>query len=146
MKIIEGEQADCLRSRFIDAFIDQEGEVYTQSISKPFACSDGMCYLGYLWDALKDPVLISEMEILCRLSLQDRFYAMWDIHSKDYIYIPDYWKYPKKSVLLVTADEFGSIQHTLPEDIYLFDDSFCWTYVLTHEDLNGARFCLSFRE
>ena len=40
MKIIEGEQADCLRSRFIDAFIDQEGEVYTQSISKPFACSN----------------------------------------------------------------------------------------------------------
>lgn len=69
MRIVEGEQADCLRSRFIDAFIDQEGEVYTQSISKPFACSDGMCYLGYLWDALKDPVLISEEEILCRLSL-----------------------------------------------------------------------------
>lgn len=71
MRIVEGEQADCLRSRFIDAFINQEGEVYTQSISKPFACSDGMCYLGYLWDALKDPVLISEMEycvvFLCKI-------------------------------------------------------------------------------
>ena len=37
---------------------------------------------------------------------------------------------------LMQGEEF------LPEDIYIFDCSFDWTIVLTHEDIDGQRYCL----
>lgn len=30
----------------------------------------------------------------------------------------------------------------LPEDIYIFDHSFEWTIVLTHEEIENKRWCL----
>lgn len=29
----------------------------------------------------------------------------------------------------------------LPEDIYIFDKSFKWTIILTHEEVEGERYC-----
>ena len=58
---------------------------------------------------------------------------MWDVNSKDYIFIPDYWKYPKEAVLSISVEEFKKIKDTLPEDVYLYDNSFSWSIALTHE-------------
>lgn len=67
---------------------------------------------------------------------------MWDVHSCDRILIPNYWKYPKSSVLHVDCWD-DKILYTLPEDIYLFDDSLNWTYILTHEtNATGSRYCV----
>lgn len=142
MKIIREEQANLIRDCFINAFINKKCEAYVENISKPFQCSDGICYLSYLWDAIENPALVSEEEIIKKLYALNKFYVMWDIHSKDYIFIPNYWKYPKESILLLTAEEFERIKNTLPEDIYIFDDSFNWVYAYTHEELNGERYCL----
>ena len=142
MKIIRNQSANSIRNRFIETFINKKCEAYVNDISKPFQCSDGICYTSYLWDALKNPSLVSEENIKENLKHFKKFYIMWDIHSKDYIFIPNYWKYPKECILLLTAVEFRKMQNDLPEDIYVFDDSFNWTYVYTHEEMNGKRYCL----
>lgn len=57
----------------------------------------------------------------------------WDIHSCERILIPDYWKFPKKSCLELNFNDLCSNRKFLPEDIYIFDRSFKWTIVFTHE-------------
>lgn len=47
----------------------------------------------------------------------------WDIHSKDRIFIPNYWKYPKEAFLKMKVEEFLENMNNLPEDIYVVDDT-----------------------
>ena len=104
--------------------------------------SDGECYQGYLWDCLITPKVISIEEVVkFRAGLKNVF-VFWDIHSKDRILIPDYWKFGKDNVLKLKFDELMDNQEYLPEDIYIFDESIKWTLVLTHEDDNGKRICV----
>ena len=59
------------------------------------------------------------------------------------ILIPDYWKYPKESVLKMTSQEFMRNRDSLPDDIYVMDDTFEWSIAFTHEeDAQQKRFCL----
>lgn len=71
---------------------------------------------------------------------------MWDIHSCDKILIPNYWKFPKTQVLY--TDGWKEIfKNDLPEDIYVFDETFCWSVVYTHEtDEDDKRYCLLVRK
>ena len=67
---------------------------------------------------------------------------MWDIHSAERIFIPNYWKYPKECILYVEMWS-EDMYKELPEDIYIFDDTFTWSAIYTHEiDLNDAPYCL----
>jgi len=68
---------------------------------------------------------------------------MWDIHTKERIFIKDYWKFKKKAVLKMKANLLFEGEIHLPEDIYIFDDSFNWTIAKTHEDIDGERYCLT---
>ncbi len=144
MKIINGNEAKQIRQKFIDCFVNKNTEVFSK-INKPFLCSDGYCYVNYLWDTLKNFRLCDERYVEDLLKTKKKFYIMWDIHSRDYIWIEDYWKYPKESVLEVLYEDFDSIKKSLPEDIYLFDDNFNWGYALTHEEIEeNKRYCLEF--
>ena len=91
--------------------------------------------------------MISEKAALCVIhDVPGEIYVMWDIHSKDYIWIPDYWKYPKNAVLQMEPSDFENTMDTFPEDVYVFDLSFTWVIALTHEESRpGRRFCLECR-
>ena len=143
MRILNGKSADELRSLFIEAFVNKKSEYYKSAIREMRLCSDGLCYLGHLWDCFKNPEAVSISFAKERLLAAEKLYVMWDINSKDGILIPDYWKYPKRAVLEIRRDELDAVLPTLPEDAYFFDGSLEWTVALTHEySEKNSRYCL----
>lgn len=143
MKIINGKTADDLRRAFIGAFVNTGSEYYKSAIREMRLCSDGLCYLGYLWDCFKSPEAVPFTFAKDRLEAAEKLYVMWDINSKDRILIPDYWKYPKKAVLEIGKNELDTVLPSLPEDVYFFDESLAWAVTLTHEyNEKNRRYCL----
>ena len=132
-----------LRELFVVSFVDTDSDYYKSRIKVKRQYSDGMCYTGYLWDCLKYGKIVSihfALEFL--KAIRSNFYVFWDIHTKDLILEPNYWKYPKNAVLEITADIVLDIIPTLPEDCYFFDDSLSWAIALTHEETKpGRRLC-----
>ena len=115
---------------------------YKENIEQKKMFSDGLCYTGYIWDCLLNPRIISEREADQLLQVKRRIIIMWDIHSSERIFIPDYWKFPKAEVLCTDAWS-ETFKNDLPEDVYVFDDTFSWSVIYTHEtDLKDNRYCL----
>ena len=142
MIILDNLKSDELRTKYIQNFVDTTKDYFVERIEQKTEFSDGLCYIGYLWDCLKNPKVISEAEASLILQGKQNLYIMWDIHSCERILIPNYWKYPKTSVL---STEMWSVsfKEELPEDIYLFDDTFSWSVIFTHEtDEQNNNFCL----
>lgn len=136
-------KSDTLRLKYIDVFLNTSSEYYKNNIQQKRMFIDGPCYTGYLWDCLRNPVIISEHQADELLQKKRGIYMMWDIHSCERILIPKYWKFPKTSVLY--ADAWSeTIKDSLPEDVYVFDDTFSWSIIYTHEtDIRNNRYCLS---
>ncbi len=142
MNILDATKSDELRSEYIQSFVDTTKDYYLELIKHKTEFSDGLCYIGYLWDCLKNPQVISETEVSRILQDKKNIYIMWDIHSYERICIPNYWKYSKTSVL-TTNTWSDALKSDLPEDIYLFDDTFSWSVIFTHEtDEQNNNFCL----
>lgn len=145
MIALNSKRSDEIRRKYIQSFVNTDSSYYIEKIDKLTEFCDGLCYVGYLWDCFIKPQVVSESEILQILKEKRNIYIMWDIHTCERIFIPNYWKYPKTSILIV--EEWSSeIQKDLPEDIYLFDDSFTWSAIYTHEtDVNETRYCIYIR-
>jgi len=142
MNILDSTKSDALRNEYIKNFINTSSQHYKENIERKTLFRDGLCYTGYLWDCLLNPIIISEDKAEQLLEEKRTIYIMWDIHSCERIFIPDYWKYPKTKILCVDAWT-ESIKHTLPEDVYVFDDTFSWSVIFTHEtDEKEERWCL----
>lgn len=142
MEVILGQKARAIRTCYINTFINQNQPFYVKNIATLKKYTDGECYIGYLWDYLKQASTCTIEEALqiiyaCKTSM----YVMWDIHSAENILIDDYWKYPKDAVLTVNADEFKEKCNSFPEDIYVFTPKFNWTVALTHEYIDESRYC-----
>ena len=131
---------DGLRKIYIDKFIDVKKEYYVKCVKKLKEYSDGMCYTGYLWDCMKESTQIDFQDFL-KFLLED-VYVFWDIHTKERIFIEDYWKFEKRSFLKLDFKVLIENLNYLPEDIYIFDQSLLWTLVLTHEYVDDKRWCL----
>lgn len=143
MEVLIENKAEQLREKYISHFIDTNLEYYLSRIQKRIMCSDGMCYTGYLWDCLKNKFVMSENECFHYIENTESIYVFWDIHSKDRIFIPNYWKYPKEAILKMQYKEFVKNIDNFPEDIYIVDDMFEWSIVFTHEtDMQQKRYCL----
>ncbi|WP_391559670.1 hypothetical protein [Robertmurraya sp.] len=131
-----------LRDDYINRFVDSESFYFKEYIEKTIKCSDGICYTGYLWDCLKTSEVIT-LEVFHRYKDKIGYvFVFWDIHSKDRIFIEDYWKFGKTSVLSVDFECLLNNLEYLPEDIYIFDKTLKWTFILTHEDVDNERWCL----
>jgi hypothetical protein len=141
VSVIEGDQADGIRQQYIDRFVDTDSDWFQQRIAvlKPF--TDGLLYTGYLWDCLVHWERISEDQVLESLRTLDVVSVFWDQHSAARIPVEDYWKFPKRSVLELSALDLGAGLEYLPEDIYIFDDRLNWSLIFTHEFDNG-RVCV----
>lgn len=143
MEILIDAEAKKIRKQYICEFIDTKSQYYIERILKEKLCVDGFCYTGYLWDCFKMSNVIDEESGINYLSKKKKLMIFWDIHSKEMIQIPNYWKFPKDAVVKTTYNEFLENMHLFPEDIYFFDDSFKWTIALTHEtNLQNNRWCL----
>lgn len=132
VKILEPSIAEEYRKQYINTFVDKNCEYYNK-ISQLNLFFDGWCYTGYLWDCLKRPQQINWAKIMSYQNCLKDVLVFWDIHSCERILIPDYWKFPKKSCLELNFNDLCSNRKFLPEDIYIFDRSFKWTIVFTHE-------------
>ena len=143
MYICEEQQANLLRSRYIQAFIDQSREQYQTEIAYDGKYVNRFYYSGYLWDCIRDVKVISKEECLLTLDRVEHFYALWDVHLYPRTAECKICEYPRDAVLKLHKDEYRDLLLHLPEDIYFFDDSFSWSVVLTHEEVDGAAWCLS---
>ena len=142
MNILDNLKSDELRAEYIRNFVDTTKDYFVERIERKTEFSDGLCYTGYLWDCLKNPKVISETEATRILQEKKNIYIMWDIHSCERIFIPNYWKYPKTSVFSVNSWS-DLLKSNLPEDTYLFDNTFSWSVIFTHEtDEKNNNFCL----
>ncbi|MFA9463427.1 MAG: DUF4275 family protein [Velocimicrobium sp.] len=131
-----------LRNQFIQKFILTEKDYYKKNILSTQTFSDGICYTGYLWDCLNEVEVIDFNYINSMRNSLAKVYVLWDIHSKDRILIEDYWKFEKNDILLLDFCVLLDNLEYLPEDIYIFNESFNWTFVLTHEYFDNKRWCL----
>lgn len=142
MIVLNALKSDELRYKYIQSFVDSTSNYYIENIERKTRFCDGLCYVGYLWDCLIDPKVITESEATQILEGKMGIFIMWDIHSCERILIPNYWKYPKTRVLY-TNKWLDAMKSDLPEDVYIFDDTFSWSVVFTHEtDTKGDRYCI----
>lgn len=142
MNILDDKKSDILRDKYINAFVDTNSPYFKENIEQKTMFCDGLCYTGYLWDSLIVTVMITEAEADRLLQEKQNVFVMWDIHSCERILIPNYWKFPKSSILFagVWLENFKS---ALPEDVYIFDETFSWSVIYTHEtDSKDNRYCL----
>lgn len=142
LAILPQEAAQSLRSEYIKSFMDTQKQYYNKYIDTVNEYSDGACYTGYLWDCLKNAIVIDLQYIESISNNLNSVYVLWDIHTKERIFIEDYWKFGKDSILKLKFAELMKNLEYLPEDIYIFDESFTWTVVLTHEYVDDKRWCL----
>lgn len=143
IECLDAAQSTRIRDRFVSEFVDQSDRQFDESIRHRREFPDGEAYTGYLWDFIRARAIISEAELWERVTRREWVYAMWDIHSSDRILIKDYWRFPKESVLIGRPPALiRSGQAYLPEDLYLFDDSYAWVAATTHDEMDGKRFCL----
>lgn len=140
--ILDSTKSDTLRCKYIKNFINTSSLYYKENIERKILFSDGLCYTDYLWDCLLKPTVISECKANQFLQGKRRMFIMWDIHSCERILIPNYWKFPKTKIISTDAG-IESFKHDLPEDVYIFDDTFSWSVIYTHEtDEKEDRYCL----
>lgn len=142
MIVLDSAKSDDLRCEYIKTFVNTVSSYYIENVEHKTMFSDGLCYIGYLWDCLKNPNIVSEYEADQLLQGKRKVFIMWDIHSCERILVPDYWKFPKSRVLY-TNNWLDAFKSELPEDVYLFDDTFSWSIIYTHEtDVKDNRYCL----
>lgn len=133
-----------IRNAYINKFINTESEYYKKSVEVVTEFSDGRCYTGYLWDCMNNPIVIKFEDVAGYKEKLNDVMIFWDIHSKERIWVENYWKFGKDSVLKLKFADFLDNLDLFPEDIYVFDDTMKWTLVLTHEDNDGIRICAKF--
>jgi hypothetical protein len=140
--ILTPSEAHAVRARLVEARLDPEwkGEGPDQLELRPF--DDGLSYTGYLWDYLADKEVVEEEEVWRRVDRMPTVLAMWDIHSTERVRIPNYFRFPKGTVLRSQPKIIKEGLGYLPEDLYLFDESCGWVGALTHEWVDGKRYCV----
>ena len=136
-------RAEQLREKFTAAFVDTECEYYAR-----YRDRDGC---RFLWDCPKNlpgKRGCTQEEAAAFLKRFESVYFMWD-HWRDRTVFAD--EYPN-AVIAASGGEVGRLavdewnaeieaekhdcyieRPQLPSDIYVFDDSFSWYVVFTHE-------------
>lgn len=143
IEIITENKAKNLRKQYIETFIVTKKDYFKKYIQVRHNYSDGMCYIGYLWDCLKETFVIDLKYIQGMANELNKVYVFWDIHTKERILIADYWKFGKETVLKLDFKTLLMNEEYLPEDIYIFDEGLTWTLILTHEYYDDdKRWCL----
>jgi hypothetical protein len=134
MNVIENDSVK--RAKFVDTFIDKENEYYNSNIANPI---QEQCYSGYLWEVFINKEVKDEACLVNYIQALDKVNVIWDNN----LFVREYARFPKNSLIEMSGNEFLEIIPTFPEDIYVFDDTYSWAISFTHEsNLDNSRFCL----
>lgn len=140
MDIITGKSYEELREFYILSFASDE--YYTKQINKNVAAQLSS-NSDYIWDNLKNYSRCSEHYCFELIKSKSQIYLMWDTFDNYEIEDSNYWKYPRYSILHMTSSDFFKYYNTFPEDLYIFDLTYEWSVILTHEDYrDNKRYCL----
>jgi len=142
VEVLPEDQSDRLRSGFVKRFVDVDHPGYKENVAQLQTYADGDAYVGYLWDYLVTKVVVTCDELRRKLDAAHLVNVMWDVHSAQRVRDPDYFKWPKSTVLRGSVAVMCRGAAFLPEDIYVFDETLTWTAALTHEWLDDTRYCL----
>lgn len=169
-EIVNPTKAAELRAAFIKAFVDTSTECY-QAIEKekPTDIVYDHYIHRYLRDTLywERCAAIPFRRAIQVISEKRRVYSMWDIRPRDILSSsgeswltppkPRYLKlYESDTIIEWDADELAALTErelggydstncleiSIPEDLYVFDDSFSWCVIFTHDAIDGERYCL----
>jgi hypothetical protein len=140
-QILSAEDSAFWRQAYLGEFIDTSGEYYQRQIASLRQFSDGVHYTGYLWDCLHSPTRITIQRFCHEVVRYPEVFVMADDHSRDRIPGAPLWPYLPCSVARFLPQSLLQCLDSLPEDIYIFDNSMSWTLVLTHEDDGRRRIC-----
>jgi hypothetical protein len=144
VQTVEGDEADTLRRRFVDRFVDTSKRGWKRILETTREYSDGIAYVGYLWDALARWERIPEDDLVTELERSSGDWVVfWDVNTSEYIHVPDYWKFPKSGILRARPATLAEGRAFLPEDVYFVPDDFGYALVATHEENPpGSRICV----
>jgi hypothetical protein len=142
VQILSAAQADVTRDQFITARVDPELVRKIPGALEIKQFSDGPAYDGYLWDFLAGKRVVSEEAVWDAVAGLEQVYAMWDLHSAERVRIPGYFRFPRGTIIRTDPETLSRGLEYLPEDLYVFDESCGWAVVVTHEYIDGTRFCL----
>ncbi len=83
--IHDKKSADEIRKRYIETFVNTEKSSYHDQIEKLQKFTDGYCYVGYLWDFLREPEMVEESLIYSYRDKMNPFmFSGIFIHRKKY--------------------------------------------------------------
>lgn len=163
---VDAKCAKQLREKFIKCFVDTESEYF-----RDYYDESDEYVRHFLWDRLKDysaeKHCCTQEQAAQFLERFDSVYFMWDFWREGTVFADEY----RGAVIKTSGGELGQlsvdewnaeieaekhdcyIEHPqLPSDIYIFDDSFSWYVIFTHEfdDCDSlddiVRFCIKFPE
>ena len=163
--VIEAERAKKLRERFIESFIDTDCEYF-----KKYYAQDDV-YARFLWDCRRLPAGTfydhTQEQAADFLKSRGSVYFMWDYWRTGTVFADEH----PGAVIEANGDDVGRlaveewnaeleaekhdcyIEHPqLPSDVYVFDDSFSWYVIFTHEtdEYEGpdspVRYCIVYSE
>ena len=142
MVVLDGLDAKRLRNLYVLNFINTASSYYNKYIQQKIKFDDGMFYPGYLWDCTLSPQIVSEEDALKIVQDKEKMYIMWDDHSCQRCVMTKEWNYSKQDILLI--DKWACVNRlNMPEDMYVFDDTFSWSIVITHEtNTKNETYCL----
>ena len=125
-----------LISLFILAFIDQSSQRYMTCLSDYYDNEQGFSRC-VLWDCIKGANRVSFQHVISTVITERHVYCLKDPSCTTAFQDISLFELSgsEAQAFIRSCDEF--------EDYYLFDDSFEWTCVVTHEWLeNDRRYCL----
>jgi hypothetical protein len=141
IRVMPLDASERLRTHFIESRLDPQQAEQAEALRvRRFA--DGLGYSGYLWDFLVDKHVVSEEELWHGVGVVPEVYVMWDLHTAERVSTPDYFRFPQATVLRTDPKTLRRGLEYLPEDLYIFDETFAWAAALTHEWEDDHRFCL----
>lgn len=142
MKTMDGEW---IRIAILQKFIDKNKSYYKNNIARKNA--DGT-YEWYLWNCLMNPTIVTYEWIVDTLSRASEVFIFWDVNNKSKFRF-DREKYELlrichdlNDVLCMKWSEFSKVTQELPDDIYIVDGGLINLYAITHEYIDGKRYCL----
>ena len=140
--VLDDKTKESIREKFCISFIDTKKDGYREAIEEKEEYSDGYCYNGYLWDYIANVTVVEENYMKTKITKMNEVYALWDIHSSEKILIENYWKFKKDDIVKLKGDTLIEKLHLFPEDLYVFDNTYGWVMVFTHEYFDNKRYCL----
>jgi len=145
-----------IRNEFVRNFVNTNMPLFNDHIIQ--IKNDG--YSGFLWEFLHNPSVIDEKDAFSHIEKKPLvlfFFDNWHSYkSKTYVFPEKTWKhtvYKSSGVVLLDIMLnycFVGLEHQekdiepIPDEVYIFDETYNWYIVLTKENLpNGERLCFS---